>query len=652
VRRVAVALVAGNLAVLVILLVTIAFALLRSREAYAERGQLTAENLARTLSMSVAADVKQIDNALLSVTRQLSRADVASASGSREASQLVAEQRSLVPQVDAIRLTDTLGNVLNADDHSTRSIVDRDYFEAARRTPDRLVLSEPLQGRSSGKWGFVLARARTDADGRFLGIVYSNLTAEHLVDMFDDVSLGSHGAVTLRSGSLRLIARYTPGAADSNAGLGTATVSKEFQRAFDARPDGGAFISRTAVDGIERTNAYTRVHGYPLTLLVGLGTSDFYTPWKRQALEMTGLAVSLELVLLWLSLWIYRQQVKQARSHYEISHLAAEREALLDNDLVGMVKLDGRTETWHNKALATLFGYGPGELTGQPSRVLYADDESYALIGNAYAELALFGHHRSQIRMRRKDGRLIWIDLNGAKLPDGESLWLMLDISRVKESEAQARHLARHDSLTGLANRVELVEQIGRKLVEAEGHGRQLAVCYVDLDGFKAVNDRYGHDAGDRLLQEAAKRISLAVRSGDLVARLGGDEFAVVLCDLPNEAAVAAMLQRLLDSLAEPIAVRHGQTAVIGASIGVALSPGYGHEPGEMLSAADAAMYAAKRAGKNRFVIGDPPSPYMPQRSAGVWSGASHNDSIDASAAQTVTEQPAISSEVTKDPAR
>ncbi len=608
VRRVIRALIVGNLVVLVILLVTIAFALLRSREAYAARGQLTAENLARTLSLSVAGDVKQIDNALLSVNQQLSHLDISSGSGMREALRVVAEQRSLVSQVDSIRLADAQGNVLNADDHATRSIADRDYFEAARRAPDRLVFSEPLQGRGSKKWGFVLARARTDAGGRFLGIVYSNFTVEHLVAMFDDVHLGLHGAVALRSTSLRLIARYTPGAKDSTTGLGTATVSKEFQRAFEAKPDSGNFISRTAVDGIERTNAYLRVRDYPLILLVGLGTSDFYAPWRTEAVEMTGLAVALELVLLWLSLWIYRQQITQSRSHDEISSLAAERAALLDNDLVGMVKLKGRTETWHNKALETQFGYDPGELTGQLSRILYADDESYAAIGSAYAELAVFGHYRTQIQMRRKDGRLVWVDLSGAKLPDDESLWLMLDISRVKESEVQARHLARHDPLTGLPNRVELVEQIGQLLLEAEAHGRQLAVCYLDLDGFKDVNDRYGHDAGDRLLKETAKRITLSVRSGDLVARLGGDEFAVVLCDLQGEAEVVEVLQRLLGALAEPIAIRQAQTAIIGASIGVALSPGHGRQVEELLSAADVAMYAAKRAGKNRFLFGDAPA--------------------------------------------
>ena len=604
-RRVALGLVVGNLVVLAILLATVAFALLRSREAYAARGLQTAENLTRTLSLSVAADVKQIDNALLSVNQQLDRLDVASEAGMRDALRVVAEQRSMVPQVTAIRFADAQGRVLNAGETTSQSVADRDYFEAARRAPDRLIFSEPLQGRISKKWGVVLARARMGADGRFLGVVYSNLSAEHLDTIFDDVSLGPHAAVALRSASLRLIARYVPGATDPNAGLGTALVSREFRDALSASPDRGSYVSRTIVDGIERTNAYLKVGGYPLVLLVGLGTSDFFAPWRTQAFEMTGLAASLEIVLVWLSLWIYRQQATQARSHDEISHLAAEREALLDNELVGMLKLDGGAETWHNKALATLFGYEPGELSGQPSRILCVDDESYARIGQAYAALGQYGHFRTQIQMRRKDGGLVWVDLNGARLADAESLWLMLDISRIKESEVQARHLARHDALTGLANRVELVEQLARRLVDPARHGRQVAVCYIDLDGFKAVNDSHGHDAGDRLLKEAAQRISLAVRADDFVARLGGDEFVAVLCDLTDGAQVAEVLQRMLASLAVPIAIRHGQTADIGASIGVALSPGDGEQADELLRVADAAMYAAKRAGKNRFVIGD-----------------------------------------------
>ena len=602
-RRFALTLLYGNVAVFGILLATVIFALTESHNALAELARQTSENLAHTLSLSIGTEVKQIDNALLSVVQKVDQLNADAGSDMRKMSTIIDEQRILVPQVDDIWIANAEGAVLSSTGQAPISVADRDYFLAARCSPHGLVISEPLQSRITGKWGVVLARPRTDANGRFLGIVFSNLGAAHLVDELDDVSLGPHGAVTLRSGSLRLIARYTPGRTNRNAGLGTSNVSSELRFALASDADHGSFVSRTAVDGIERINAYERIPGYQLLLLVGLGSGDFYAPWKREVAEMAALALLLEFTAIWSSLRIYRQQTRQVRSHTESVRLAAEREAMLDNDLVGMVKLRDRAEVWHNKAFATVFGYNPGELTAQPLRLLYPDDEHYERIGQAGADLVENEHYRTQLQMVRKDGRLIWVDLSGAKLPGGEFLWLVLDITRVKESEVEARHLATHDALTGLANRVKLIDDLGQKMREAQERGRRLAVCYVDLDGFKGVNDTHGHEAGDRLLKVAAQRMASAVRSGDLVARLGGDEFVAVLCDLPDETEVPNVLQRLIESLTAPIAVRDGAEAVISASIGVALFPRHDERAERLLFLADEQMYAAKRAGKNRFVV-------------------------------------------------
>ena len=602
-RRFTHALLLGNIAVFAILFTTVFFALSASRAAYTARARQTADNLARTLSLSVAAEIKQIDNSLLSIVQQLNRAEKHSAPDMREVTGIIDEQRALIPQVDAIRLTDAEGAVLNAGSTAAVTVEDRDYFRASRNSPQQLVISEPLQTRIIKQWGLILARAYVDASGRFRGIVFSNLSSAHFVDEFDDVSIGAHGAVTLRSGTLKLIARYSPGVTDPSTGVGAANVSKELRSALEANAEQGSFVSRTASDGFDRINAYRRIQGSSLLLLVGIATDDFYTPWKKEVAEVIGLSGLLEIVVIWLSLQIYRQNSRQVQSHHRIVRLAAEREALLDNELVGMVKISNRTEVWHNKAFAALLGYGPGELAGQSSRVIYPDDASYERVGRAYAELIDHGHFRTQIQVVRKDASLLWVDLSGAKLPDGESLWMMVDISGVKESEAQARHLARHDALTGLANRTDFIDHLAIRLREAERNGSQIAVCYIDLDGFKAINDKHGHDAGDRLLKEAAQRITAAVRSGDMVARLGGDEFVAVLCDVQGEPEVSVALQRLVDRLAAPIAVRDGMEVMVSASIGAALYPKHGGHVDQLLAFADDAMYRAKRAGKNRFAV-------------------------------------------------
>lgn len=446
-------------------------------------------------------------------------------------------------------------------------------------------------------------RARVAADGSFKGVVHANLTSEHFFDLFDEFSLGSQGAVTLRMESLRLIARYSAADSKSTAGVGTSNVSAEFKAALAENPQGGTFIARTALDGIERVSAYRRLPEYPMILLVGIGTDDFYAPWRTQALVLTLLTSLLALMEVGLSLLFYRRLVIQAQTQTEMTRLAAEREALLQSGLVGMAKVKDRVVLWHNQALSDMFDYGPGELLGRPSRLLYPDDSSYEGVGEGYLQLIEGGQYRTQLQMLRKDGHLIWIDLSGAPLPNGESLWMMVDISAVKEGEIQAMHLAQHDLLTGLANRLHFVQALDYALRDAKRNSRRLAVCYMDLDGFKAINDQYGHEAGDLLLREIAQRMTESVRSNDMVARIGGDEFVVLLNDLDDVSQLDVALNRILGAFNQPVEVGDGANVSISTSIGVALCPEHGVRGDILLKLSDQAMYVAKRDGKNRFHI-------------------------------------------------
>jgi diguanylate cyclase (GGDEF)-like protein/PAS domain S-box-containing protein len=294
-----------------------------------------------------------------------------------------------------------------------------------------------------------------------------------------------------------------------------------------------------------------------------------------------------------------------ARVRRELSALNRQQEAMLDNELVGITKLKDRRAVWENRALERMYGYGPGELEGLPSRVLYPDDASYEAVGRAaYPVLAPGGTYRTQLRMVRKDGSNIWVDMSGAMVsPEtGESMWMMLDITAMKDHQAQVEQIAFHDALTGLPNRILLTDRLQQAIPLAFRLQLRVAVCFIDLDGFKAVNDRLGHAAGDRLLQVIGQRLLECVRGNDTVARLGGDEFVLLLTHLHSREECNQVLSRVVRAIGEPVDVGHDAVGQVSASIGVAFSPDDGNDGNLLLKRADEAMYAAKKSGRNRVV--------------------------------------------------
>ena len=168
------------------------------------------------------------------------------------------------------------------------------------------------------------------------------------------------------------------------------------------------------------------------------------------------------------------------------------------------------------------------------------------------------------------------------------------------DSEARLAYLAQFDPLTGLPNRALLADRFSQMIVQAKRRGSPLAVLFIDLDEFKAVNDTLGHAGGDGLLREVAARLQAAVRTGDTVARISGDEFAIVVADLlrPEDAALVA--QKVIDNLAEPVQIQDSEVFVT-ASVGIAAFPADGADAETLIGAADAAMYRAKQSGRNAY---------------------------------------------------
>jgi diguanylate cyclase (GGDEF)-like protein len=188
---------------------------------------------------------------------------------------------------------------------------------------------------------------------------------------------------------------------------------------------------------------------------------------------------------------------------------------------------------------------------------------------------------------------------------------IVRDITDRKRVHERIEQLAHHDFLTKLPNRALFKDRLERAIAIADRNEGRVAVLFLDLDGFKAVNDELGHEAGDSLLCEIARRISGVIRHSDTVARVGGDEFTVILNEIGTAQDVSVVAGKILTAVGIPFAVA-GQQCRIGASIGIAIFPDHARAHDALLRAADASMYAAKQAGKNTFRFHDAVAPGIP----------------------------------------
>lgn len=263
-----------------------------------------------------------------------------------------------------------------------------------------------------------------------------------------------------------------------------------------------------------------------------------------------------------------------------------------------------------NRAFTRITGYERDEVLGKNPRLLSSQRQSKAFYVAMWADLRQKGHWCGEVWNRRKNGQLFLEALTVTAVygTDGNIehfVALFTDVTSVREHQRQLEHMAHFDALTNLPNRLLLSDRMSQGLAQAERRGHALAIVYLDLDGFKAVNDQHGHEAGDQLLIRLADRMKQVLREEDTLARLGGDEFVAVMGDLANGDASLPMLYRLLEAASQPVEMGQHRLQV-SASIGVTFYPqAQPIDADQLLRQADQAMYQAKLAGKNRFHIFD-----------------------------------------------
>lgn len=263
-----------------------------------------------------------------------------------------------------------------------------------------------------------------------------------------------------------------------------------------------------------------------------------------------------------------------------------------------------------NPAFTRITGYAEAEAVGQSLQLLAANQEDTNFYHEVFDSLEAQDFWKGEIWSRRKNGELYAELLSISVVRNAQQhiehyIGVFADISQIKAHEAELDRVAHYDSLTGLPNRRLLSDRLSQSIKRAERSGKSSAICFLDLDGFKTVNDLHGHKAGDALLVRVTQNLQHVLRAEDTLARMGGDEFVVILSNVASPEECALILDRILAAIRQPVLI-DGHTVHISASIGVSLYPADNADPDTLLRHADQAMYLAKQAGKNRYQLFDP----------------------------------------------
>lgn len=483
---------------------------------------------------------------------------------------------------------------------------DRAFFQAQQgATVDTLFVSPPVLGRVTGRWQMPMSMRITLPGGGFGGVVVLSVDPMSFTDFYRHADIGTLGLLELTGADG--IVRGRKSGSQTQFGL-DAQPLPWFQRWADA-PEGALVDAGQALDGVARIVSYRAVEGYPLLVTVGTAYDDALAPvlQRRSIYLVISAGASLALLgLAWGLIAVLARQraVADALRASEALYSATFHQAAMG---IAHVAPDGRILRANDK-FCHMLGYDADALRQRTMHEL-APAERCDVVRQFLAQQwsSQDVHHAPEVETsyRCKDGSELWVSeaLSVVRDAQGQPAFLLVvvqDITSRKELQARLSHDALHDALTGLPNRVMFHDRLSQVLDSSRRHGRGAAVLFLDLDGFKEVNDSLGHAAGDALLGQVASRLQGCVRAEDTVARFGGDEFGIVLAAAAQASDCETVAHKIVKSLATPFDLQ-GARVGLSASVGAALYPQHGDDADTLLTRADQAMYVAKGHGKNCF---------------------------------------------------
>jgi diguanylate cyclase (GGDEF)-like protein len=553
---------------------------------------------------------EQVDRSFQAVelvqTNLLERLEASSLSGSEEFHRLMSgrdvhlmlrDRISGLSYIDSIAIFGARGDLVNFSRYwpiPPINIAELEHFSVLKADPKLAShLGRPVHNRSTGTWTIYLARKLQTADGRFLGIVVGGIELAYLEKSFAAIALSPESSISLFRSDGVLVVRHP-------------RVEGTVGRSYPGLPDllGGRdreFVRLVSkIDGRDRLIAFQRTANYPLVVAAGADIEVVLAEWARGAISILAAAGLLVTVIAGVIFLGARQMAARLRRQNLLFDAALNnmtqgvcmfgpdaRLAVCNARYIQMYQLPTDKVqpgcTIHDLlALRKASGTEPGDLVRYTNHLLTSITE-----GKATTTIA-----------QTTDGRIM--SIVHQPMPDGGWVATHEDITERRRVEDRIAHLAHHDALTDLPNRVLLRERLEQGLQAIREKGQRFALLMLDLDRFKDVNDTLGHPAGDALLKDAAARLRGCVREADTVARLGGDEFAIVEGLTDPAAEAGGLAERVLEVMNLPFDF-DGQQMTVSTSIGIAIAPTDGTDPDQLMKNADLALYRAKSEGRETY---------------------------------------------------
>ena len=460
------------------------------------------------------------------------------------------------------------------------------------------------RARATGRWAVAVA-TRTAKPTQGIAVIFVELELSIFDETFRKARVGEDRSVTLLRSDGIVLARSATNPGQLGASLANSAL---FSQGLPKGRDGILLTDARYTDNVPKLLAFVSLDRYPLIVTVGrsvLGATQ----------ETEGIVMSVALILMVLSGFAV-----EAARHVAARHRAerilgdalqeSERFRFALDRVPAYVYLKDRAlrYTYANQPTLELFGTSPEKLLGSRDAQFFPE-EAVSQIQEVDHRVLRGESTRVEITVPGEGGRRVYFEVKTPVFADETKTEIVglcgisTDITQIKDYQQKLEQMAHFDPLTGLANRALLADRMRQALAHALRRQTMVSVAYIDLDGFKAINDAHGHETGDRLLVALAARMGAALRDGDTLSRLGGDEFVAMLIDLQSREDGLPIIERLLAAASEPVTFE-GACLSVSASIGVTFFPlAQLADADALLRQADQAMYQAKKQGKNRYCI-------------------------------------------------